>query len=202
MKGRSAKKYVCCLAVAAVLLAGGCAAPQIEEEVPETDAEGNLSVGTVLTVAKPDDRLELLESNSALAAQGMYYATWVAGESEPYENSDGETVDLYDAQLYLLLEDADDTAKAGEDMEDWLEQARDNYEVSQEEQISCGGQDYTAITYTCRDPDSPYDRGVSAFAAVGDCAVCIELTCVEDYEDDLRDLLTGFLECCTYSTDN
>ena len=71
MKGRPAKKYVCCLAVAAVLLTGGCAAPQIEEEVPETDAEGNLAVGTVLTVAKPDERLKLLESNTALAAHGM-----------------------------------------------------------------------------------------------------------------------------------
>lgn len=202
MKGRSAKKYICCLMTAAVFLVGGCAAPQIEEEVPETDAEGNLSVGTVLTVSKPDDRLKLLESKTALAAQGMYYATWVAGYPEPYENSDGESVDLYDAQLYLLLEEAGSAGKAAEDMETWLEDARDNYEVSQEEQISCNGQDYTMITYTCKDPDSPYDRGVSAFGTAGENAVCIELTCVEDYEDDLRDMLTGFLECCTYSTND
>lgn len=198
--GKPGKKgYLLCVGAAAALLLGGCAMPQTGDEPLPTDDEGNLQVGSRLTVAPPGNGLELLESNSALSSRGMYYATWAAGDPEPYENSDGENVDLYDLQLYLLAEETG-SPEEGEDAADtWMDDARENYDVQTEETQSCNGQDYTVLTYDCIDPDTPYDRGVSAFTVSGDSAVCIELTCVEAFQEDLGEIMTEFLECCTYS---
>lgn len=184
-----------------ICLLSGCSAPDIEPESAAVDESGALEVGTSLTVRKTDDRLKLLDNKTALAADGLYYATWGIGGSEPYENSDGETVDLYDAQLYLLLGETKDQEEAQGDMDTWLDAARANYDVSAEEKVTGGGLDYTMLTYTCKSSDTPYSRGVSAFAVSGDSAVCIELTCVDAFQDDLRNILTDFLDCCSYSTD-
>lgn len=136
-----------------------------------------------------------------LAADGLYYATWVTGSSVPYENSDGKAIDLYDAQLYFLASETPTDDSAREHCNSWLAAAKENYEIKSEDTIICNGHSYTLITYHCVGEDTPYDRGVSAFAACGSTAVCAEFTCLENYEGDLEAILTRFLNGCHYSTD-
>ena len=145
-----------------------------------------------------DSRLTLLDKKDALSADGMYYASWTAGSPKEFENSDGDTVDLYDAQLYLLLGESKTPEVAAESMENWLEAGRTNYDVSAEETITCNGQSYTLLSYNFTNEENPYSHGVSAFGVFENCAVCAELTCQEEYSEDLKEMLTAFLEGCSY----
>ena len=178
----------------------GCAAsPSALEESTITveDAE-YVTIGSHLTVHKTDDRLTLVDHKDALASDGLYYAAWAVGSPEEYENSEGDTVDLYDAQLYLLLAECK-TAEAAEDnRKSWLEAGQANYEVSDEKTISCNGQPYTLLSYRFTNEENPYSHGVSAFGVFENCAICVELTCQETYDADLEEMLTGFLEGLDY----
>lgn len=175
----------------------GCSFSSASEN--RTAEDGTVLVGHTLKVRNTDDRLTLLDNKDALAADGLYYAAWTAGNCEPYENKDGDTVDLYDAQLYLLLGEAKSTEDAQHDMNTWLAAAKENYEVQKEDTVSCGGNAYTLLTYQCQSADTPYDRGVSAFYTDQNIAVCIELTCRTDYTEDLYLMLTEFLNNCSYN---
>lgn len=175
----------------------GCSFSSASEN--RTAEDGTVLVGHTLEVRNTDDRLTLLDNKDALAADGLYYAAWTAGNCEPYENKDGDTVDLYDAQLYLLLGEAKSTEDAQHDMDTWLAAAKENYEVQKEDTVSRGGNSYTLLTYQCKSADTPYDRGVSAFYTDQNIAVCIELTCRTDYTEDLYLMLTEFLNNCSYN---
>lgn len=164
-----------------------------------TAENGTVLIGHTLEVRNNDERLTLLDNKDALAADGLYYAAWTAGNCEPYENKDGDTVDLYDAQLYLLLGEAKSREAAQHDMDTWLAAAKENYDVQKEDTVSCGGNAYTLLTYQCKSADTPYDRGVSAFYTDQNIAVCIELTCRAAYTEDLYLMLTDFLNNCSYS---
>lgn len=171
----------------------------LEDEPIENKAF--LEIGRHLTVNNTNESLILYDYKEALAGDGLYYASWRIGESEPYENSDSDTVNLYDAQLYLLLEEFANDEKAQENMDAWLDRGRSNYQVSTEEEIVYNGQTYLVLTYTFQNENNPYARGVSAFAVRDNLAVCAELTCQEDFTEDLKTILTDFLENCTYNTD-
>ena len=158
-----------------------------------------LKVGRNLEVNNTNESLILYDYKEALAGDGLYYASRRIGDAIPYENSDGDTVDLYDAQLYLLLCEFTSAEKAQENMDEWLDRARSNYEISAEADTVCNEQAYLMITYTFPDENTPYARGVSAFAVHGNSAVCMELTCQEDFAGDLETILTEFLENCSYS---
>lgn len=159
---------------------------------------GFLEIGRNLTIKNTDNTLTLLDSKDVLSANGLYYATWIMGEAEPYVNSENETIELYDAQLYLILSEHKNTTEAGNDVTKWMDLGRSNYEVLAEEEIICNGQSYSLITYDCVSKDNPYDRGISAFGVCNNDAVCIELTCRENFEEDLRTILVTFLNGCTY----
>ena len=117
----------------------------------------------------------------------------------PYENSDGDIVDLYDAQLYLLLGEFTSNEKAQDNRNEWNEKAKTNYEISVEEETIYNEHPYLIITYTFPGENNPYSRGVSAFGIYENSAVCIELTCQENFAGDLQAILTEFLENCTYN---
>lgn len=157
-----------------------------------------ITIGRHLTVHNTDSRLTLLDHKDTLASDGLYYASWTAGSPEEYENSDGDTVDLYDARLYLLLAECKTAEAAENNMNSWLEAGQANYEVTDEETISCNGQSYTLLTYRFTNKENPYSHGVSAFGVFENCAVCAELTCREAYEEDLKEMLTAFLAGCSY----
>lgn len=155
---------------------------------------GFLKIGKNLTIKNTDNTLTLLECKDVLSANGLYYATWIMGESEPYVNSEGKTVDLYDIQLYLILSEHKNAAEANNDMTKWMDLGRNNYEVLTEEEIIRSGQPYSLITYNCVSEDNPYARGISAFGVINNEAICIELTCRDNFEEDLRTILVTFLD--------
>ncbi|MDD6441051.1 MAG: hypothetical protein PUG71_02915 [bacterium] len=161
--------------------------------------DGQVQIGRNIHV-DPPEQLTLFENSDVLAADGLYYATWTDGNSVPYKNSDGDTVDLYDVQLYFLASESSNAKKAEEKCNSWLLAAKENYHVSSEKTITCSDQSYTLISYTCTGDTTPYDHGVSAFATCGETAVCIELTCIESYTEDLEPILTDFLNGCHFET--
>lgn len=189
--------FFLCLA----FLLSGCApfSPNLEKEPVEN--KSHILVGHSMEVENTDSRLVLVDDNSTLAADGLYYVSWGMGDPEPYENSDGDAANLYDATLYLLLGESKDAASAQKNMTTWLEAAKTNYEILEEEEITCNGQSYTLLTYNCIHEDNPYDRGVSAFASISGVSLCVELTCQEDFQDDLRNIMTNFLEHCSYTAE-
>ncbi len=172
----------------------GCSMPDAIDNGTQTpENKDHVAVGSRLTVHNTDSRLTLRSNMNTLASDGLYYATWSAGESESYENSDGEIVDLYDAQIYLLLGEHKTADAAQENMDSWLDAGRSNYDVTDEETILCNGQSYTMLTYRFTNEENPYSHGVSAFGIFENCSVCVELTCRESYEEDLSEMLNGFL---------
>lgn len=199
-------KYFFCfliLCISMFVLNGCSPTPSLSTENTEkndasVENSDHVMIGSHLSIQNIDSRLQLSDNMDALAADGLYYAAWTIGNSEAYENSDGDTVDLYDAQLYLLLGEFKNAQTAQNNMDTWLAVGKENYEVISEESITCNGQSYTLITYNCVNEDNPYARGLSAFGVYHDNAVCIELTCREHFQEDLASILTDFLEHCTY----
>ena len=203
MKSKDSMKWkilICIAMVALFSLAGYYyILLPVEEKQEDTWADsGYLKVGQNLVIQNADNRLSLLDSKDVLSANGLYYAAWTMGGSEPYENSEGAAVDLYDAQLYLVLGEHKSSEEANKDMIKWLDAAKGNYEVVAEEEISCNGQSYRLLTYNCVNENNPYERGISAFGVYDNTAVCIELTCREGFEEELETILIPFLENCSY----
>lgn len=195
------KSKIFFLLACTALLASGCSSPFPQPEKEAVENTAHLTMGHSLEVNNNNSRLILIDDNSTLAADGLFYASWGMGDSETYENSDGDTADLYDANLYLLLGELKDHVSAQNNMDTWLNAAKTNYEVLGEEELTCNGQSYTLITYNCISEDNPYDHGISAFGAIGSSAICIELTCRETFNEDLKTILTDFLDDCTYTTE-
>lgn len=191
---------ICVLCIAVFSLAGYfyTSSPMIQNREDTWTNSGFLKIGHNLVIKNPYNGLSLLDNKDALSANGLYYAAWTMGGSEPYENSEGQTVDLYDAQLYLVLSEHKNGTEADNDMVKWLDAAKKNYEVLSEEEITCNKQLYSLITYNCVNEENPYDRGISAFGVYNNDTVCIELTCRENFEEDLRTILLSFVDSCTY----
>lgn len=160
----------------------------------------HVTIGSSLKVDDADGSLQLQNNIDTLGTDGLYYASWVIGEAKPYEKTDGETVDFYDAQLYVLLGEYFSEIDAKNHTDSWYSIGKKNYEILTEETVTCKGQEYSMITYRMVGEDSPFARGISVFAVSGNSAVCIELTCREDFGGDIRAILMDFLNCCTYTT--
>lgn len=182
-----------------LLLTGCTSAPQTAKDGQKWQDDWT-KIGTTIGVDAPE-QLTLIDNKETLAADGLYYATWVTGNCIPYENSGGDTIDLYDAQLYFLTNEAASGEKAATSCDTWLSAAKENYDLCAEDTITLNGQSYTVITYTCTNEDNPYDHGVSAFGVCDNIAICAELTCLEDYTENLETLLTDFLSSCHFRAD-
>lgn len=190
--------FFCTFFLCMALFLTGCAS-LTQNDVEDTwEESGVVTVGKTLTVQKADDRWKLLNNIDTLTAEGLYYAAWTIGEARTYEDSEGDELNLYDAQLYLLLGEFSDDASAEENMDKWLDIAKTNYEILSEEEISRNGQSYLLITYNCVSEDNPYANGASAFGIRQEYAVCVELTCEENFDEDAKALLIDFLDNCHY----
>lgn len=193
-------KKLCLLFLSMALFLAGCSPSSPTEALDgEKWKEDWVLVGNILGIDTPEP-FALLENKDILAAEGLYYAAWVTGNSIPYENTDSDTIELYDAQLYLLLNEATDEDAAKKSYQAWLASAENNYEVHSQDAVACNGQAYTLITYDCVGEDTPYKRGASALGVCGANTICAELTCTQGYEGDLTKMLTDFLNHCHYSS--
>lgn len=189
------------LAGALCLTLAGCTPTPV---VPEKTAEGLpweeswVIVGGVIGVDTPEG-VDPRENNEALAANGMYYATWSIGESESYTNEDGEEADLYDAQIYLLLGGYNSQKLAEDTLTQWKDMAALQYVIDSNGEEAHHGVDFTTITYTFDAGAGPYARGSSAFGLYRNYALSVEVTCRPDFDGDASELLSRFLENCHYA---
>ncbi len=195
------KKLLCLVLAVLPLCLSGCSHyPKRAADGTDWNQEWTL-LGSALGVEEPGDDLTLLENNSVLTGDDLYYATWVVGEPAPYTNEDEKEVDLYDAQLYLLLCGCADAGYARETMEDWMQREQETYTVSETRTETCNGQEYTILIYECGSETNPYSRGASAFATCGNYAVSAEFACREGYDREASEVLMRFLEGCHYSAE-
>ena len=188
------KLLVLCLALC-LTGCGRAAAPQAAAR--HTRSKNRVTRGHVIGVDTPEG-LTARESSDALSADGMYYATWSAGDAVPYVNEYGEDAQLYDAQLYVLLSGYASTEKAEEGMEELLSMAAERYTIEETKTEAYNGQEFTIITYAYKSETNPYAQGVSAFGAYGNYNIIAELSCRENFEGDALELLEDFLEHCHY----
>lgn len=156
-------------------------------------------LGSVLGAEEPGKDFSLLDNYSVLTGEDLYYAAWVNGEPAPYTNEDGEDVELYDAQLYLLLAGCANGDYALQNQENWIARQRETYTVTETWTETRNGQDYTLLAYTCASESNPYNRGVSAFAVYENYAVSAELACRAEFSGQEREILLRFLDGCHYS---
>ena len=193
------RKILCCGLVLCLLLAG-CAgsAPDQAADGASWD-ESWTTLGGVLGVEEPGNDLTLRDNNEALSVTGMYLASWTIGEGTPYVNEDGEEVLLYPARLDVLVYGRKDSDAARQAVEDWTARQAETYDVSGTGEQTCGGQDYAVSRYTCKSETNPYARGISAFGVYKDCAISVELNCVDEFTEDEAAILTDFLNACHYA---
>ena len=111
--------FVLVLALAAVLCTGCGVKDEDLKSDPLVNADGTAPVGSTLVAPAPQDDFVLLDNKDILSANGLYYASWVNGDAQPYENSEGKTVDLYDAQLTLVVQENKTEDKAASAVEGW-----------------------------------------------------------------------------------
>ena len=90
---------VVALALAAVLCTGCGVKDENLKSDPLVNADGTAPVGKTLVAPAPPEDFTLLDNKDILAANGLYYASWVNGEPQPYENSEGkQNYDISDTQ--------------------------------------------------------------------------------------------------------
>lgn len=147
---------------------------------------------------EPPGGLTLLANNSILAGSDTYYAAWTAGEAAKYTNADGDEVDLYPAQLYVLLYGCADAAEAEATCADFLAREKATYTVQDERIETHSAQDYTVLDYTGGSADNPYDRGSAAFAVRGSYVLVAELLAQDSFDGDVPQLLADFLDGVHY----
>ncbi len=178
-----------------IILLTGCSFSSLSED------SSHLTIGNSMEVNTIDSDLILLDNMDTLATDGLYYASWGIGEKEPYETSEGKTIDLYDAQIYLLLGEYANDETAQQNMNSWFTGAKANYEVLNEETITYNDQTYSLITYTFKNKNNPFIQGISVFTVSNNSTICIELTCGKNFKEDLKTVLLDFLNKCSYVKD-
>lgn len=194
------KKRLILLLAAAGLCLTGCTVLPPERAADGLDwDESWVTIGGVLGVDTPDG-LTARENNEALSANGMFYATWSAGEGEAYVNEDGGEARLYDAQVYVLLAGASSAGEAENAVREWLALADSRYTVEERFERSYNSQPFTVLTYTYGSDTNPYQRGASAYGVYRNFALSVELSCRDGFTGDELETLADFLEHCHYGT--
>lgn len=155
----------------------------------------------VVGIEAPGGGLTLLTNNSVLAGEDTYYASWTVGEPAPYTNADGDEVDLYPAQLYVLLYGCADQAAAESACAGFLAREQQTYTVHSQRTEEHNVQRYTVLDYTGGSAGNPYGRGSSAFAVRGNYVLVAELLAQDSFDGDVSRMLSAFLDGVHYSAD-
>ena len=186
------------LALLAVLLLTGCAAktgPTNEELGWDGDW---VRVGVLLGV-EPVDGFTLSENIDVMGVYDLYYATWAAGEARDYTNASGEKAQIYDAQIYVLLQKSKSAGEARASVEDWMGREKENYETGETFAETCAGQEFDLIPLLQSGEGNPYTHGAAAFAVRDGWAISVELLCQDSFEGDAQTCLIKFLSGFHYS---
>lgn len=190
------KRIFFCLVLITALVFSGCNASQTQ--IP-ADWETNWTVVAPLLAVEPFDGFSLNESNDALYASGIYYATWVTGEAREHINEDGETADIFDGQIYVLVQEFRNSDSAKSNMGKWIAREKQNYETGEEAVLSSESQEFTLFSLNSGSQSNPYSSGMAAFALRGNWAICVEFLCADGYETDMQKTLEAFLSGFHYS---
>jgi len=181
-----------------VLVLAGCSVAPSQAADGSSWSEEWITLGPVLGVEPPEHDLVLLDNNAALTADDMYYAAWTIGSPSDYTNADGQEVELYEAQLDVLVCGYADAEHAREAVEEWQARQDEVYSDAVRREETHNGQAYTVAAYTCGSETNPYSRGVSAFGVCGNYAVSAELNCRDAFDGDEAEILADFLDGCHY----
>lgn len=189
------KKRFFCLLLTAALLLSGCGA---RRDLPAEWA-ADWTVVCPLLAVEPFEGFTLYESNDALYLSGIYYATWVTGQSRPHTNEEGEDAEVFDGQIYVIVQEykSSDSAKSG--ISQWISREKATFEAGEEYAASCAGQDFTIVPIAGGNEGNPYRRGAAAFAVRGDWAICVEFLGTEGFDTDYTQTLEAFLNGFHYA---
>ena len=191
-------KRVISLALLAVLLLTGCAAPSRPTNEELGWDEDWAQVSALLGV-EPMTGFDLNENIDAMGIYGLYYATWTAGEARDYTNADGDKSQLYDAQIYVLLQQGKNEDEARTALEDWISRERETYEAGETRTETYAGQTFDLFPLLHAGEDNPYTQGAAAFATRNGWAISVELLCQDSFEGDAQTCLTEFLSGFHYN---
>lgn len=183
------KKAFLCLVLITVLLCGGCGAQQV---LPE-DWEEDWTVVCPTLAVEPFEGFTLYESNDALYLSGIYYATWVAGEARPHTNEEGEEAEVFDAQIYVILQEYRNSDSAAAGISQWTAREKQTFEAGEEYAAICADQEFTILPLLRGSGSNPYSHGAAAFAVRGNWAICVEFLGAEGYATDMEKTLEAFL---------
>lgn len=183
------KKRLFCWILAAALLLTGCGAQQ---ELP-SDWEESWTVVCPMLAVEPLEGFSLHESNDALYLNGIYYATWAAGEPRLHTNEEGEEAEVFDAQIYVIVQEYRSADSATDGIAQWIAREKQTFDAGEETQVTRAGQAYTILPLLRGSESSPYSHGAAAFAVRGSWAVCVELLGADNYEADVTQILETFL---------
>lgn len=190
------KLRIFCLLLSTMLLLSGCGSRE-----PQRPAEWEDSwtmVSPILAIESPTE-FALNEANDTLSVSGIYYATWVTGEERSHTNEDGESATVYDAQVYVLVQEFRSGEQAEKEATQWAERAKQSYETAPADTLDQDGQRYTLLPLVSGSESNPYSHGITAYTVRGAYAVWVELLCAPDYETDPRQVLEQFLAGFHYS---
>ena len=192
-------KRIIALAALCALALSGCGGPSAEGALPPGWERTWVRVADLLGV-EPMEGFSPSENMDALGVAGLYYATWTAGEGETITNDeDGEAI-LYDAQIYLLIQQFKESGKAQAALEDWQDRERENYEAGEAVTETHAGQAFTVLPLLAGKESNPYTHGAAAFALhEGGWALCVELLCRDGFEGEPQALLGEFLDGFHYN---
>ncbi len=177
------------LILALMMLLSGCAKQAV---LPE-DWEADWTVVSSRLAAEPLEGFELKEINDALAVSGIYYATWASGKAREHVNEEGETAEVYDAQVYVLSQDFRNADAARKEAGGWTERAGTIYQVGEPEILTLNDQEFTLLPLLSGSETNPYRHGYAAWTVREDTAVWVELLSTDNWQGDLRATLVSFL---------
>lgn len=184
------KKKLLCLILALIPVLSGCGEAQ---SLPE-DWETDWSVVSPVLAVEPFADFSLYEQNDALYLSGIYYATWVTGDARPHTNEAGEAAEIFDAQIYVILQEYRSPDSAKEGISQWIAREKTTFEAGTEKILNCAGQEYTLVPLQRGNAENPYRHGAAAFGIRGSWAVCVEFLTGENYDADTEQMLEAFLE--------